>query len=873
MKRISLIFVLILLLFGIGVQAQTVINGRVSDTSGEPIPNLSVLVHIAGSDLIMAYAFSDIDGNYTISFNLTADSLDVKTNSSFFEKKTLRVPNVSQTIDFVLKEEVKQLKGVTVMAKPVEKTGDTVEYFVDSFVGLQDKSIEDVLKKMPGIEVENNGKILYQGLPIQKFYVEGMDLMDGRYSVVSKNLPHQSVASVEIYENHQPIELLRDKVSTERASINIKLSKNVTVSGTGEVGVGAYPLLWNANITPMLFSSKLQMVTSLQSNNIGKDLLNSDLNFYSENTEERPPDATEDLAIQTASTPLIEKNRYLNNTSHFANFNILTPISQKTQMRVNLSYINDLQKQSSFRQNTYLLPDDTISYTENINNKIYDSYLKADVAIDRNDKNAYIKDKIDFSKRWNKSYGYVLNDNEDVNQMLNNQAMTVSNDLRILFPVGKHLLDFVSYVSYDNMPESLEVEPGVFEDVFNFDKSYNKIRQEYDKERFYTNEALSGIFMFGGLVVSSKLGFSYYQNKIKTDALIFQDSTAANDNIFVNDVTHSYTQPYLKTKLEYKLGKATVSMYLPLSLDYAITESKGYRQELPKLFFNPTLSLKYTFNYMFKFYAYGKYEQKIDNFENYYDNIVLNNYQSITRMTAPMSVSNLVRANARLTFEQPFYAINSSLIYTYQQRKTAMTYKYDIDDKGASILQKVNIPNLTQYHLVNFNIKKFISPIKTTIGLKSNFAYTKGHNILNDSLVENRNMSSSIMPNVIISLTRYVHLEYSFNFNNIISYIGNEEKNKVSYFRHYCDIGIFPHRNHLVSLDTELYSHRGEHYVYVDLSYQYSIPKHRIDFELKCSNIFNNKSYVSYYSGAFSIEESIYEIRPMEIMCSMKFRF
>ncbi|MBQ8760728.1 MAG: carboxypeptidase regulatory-like domain-containing protein [Bacteroidales bacterium] len=873
MKRMSLIFVLILLLFGIGVQAQTVINGRVSDTSGEPIPNLSVLVHIAGSDLIMAYAFSDIDGNYTISFNLTADSLDVKTNSSFFEKKTLRVPNVSQTIDFVLKEEVKQLKGVTVMAKPVEKTGDTVEYFVDSFVGLQDKSIEDVLKKMPGIEVENNGKILYQGLPIQKFYVEGMDLMDGRYSVVSKNLPHQSVASVEIYENHQPIELLRDKVSTERASINIKLSKNVTVSGTGEVGVGAYPLLWNTNITPMLFSSKLQMVTSLQSNNIGKDLLNSDLNFYSENTEERPPDATEDLAIQTASTPLIEKNRYLNNTSHFANFNILTPISPKTQMRVNLSYINDLQKQSSFRQNTYLLPDDTISYTENINNKIYDSYLKADVAIDRNDKNAYIKDKIDFSKRWNKSYGYVLNDNEDINQMLNNQAMTVSNDLRILFPVGKHLLDFVSYVSYDNMPESLEVEPGVFEDVFNFDKSYNKIRQEYDKERFYTNEALSGIFMFGGLVVSSKLGFSYYQNKIKTDALIFQDSTAANDNIFVNDVTHSYTQPYLKTKLEYKHGKATVSMYLPLSLDYAITESKGYRQELPKLFFNPTLSLKYAFNYMFKFYAYGKYEQKIDNFENYYDNIVLNNYQSITRMTAPMSVSNLIRANARLTFEQPFYAINSSLIYTYQQRKTAMTYKYDIDDKGASILQKVNIPNLTQYHLVNFNIKKFISPIKTTIGLKSNFAYTKGHNILNDSLVENRNMSSSIMPNVIISLTRYVHLEYSFNFNNIISYIGNEEKNKVSYFRHYCDIGIFPHRNHLVSLDTELYSHRGEHYVYVDLSYQYSIPKHKIDFELKCSNIFNNKSYVSYYSGAFSIEESIYEIRPMEIMCSMKFRF
>ncbi|MBQ8223675.1 MAG: carboxypeptidase regulatory-like domain-containing protein [Bacteroidales bacterium] len=869
----SLIFVIILFLFSIGVQAQIVINGRVSDTSGEPIPNLSVLVHIAGSDLIMAYGFSDIDGNYTISFNLTADSLDVKTNSSFFEKKTLRVPNVSQTIDFVLKEEVKQLKGVTVMAKPIEKTGDTVEYFVDSFVSAQDKSIEDVLKKMPGIEVENNGKILYQGLPIQKFYVEGMDLMDGRYSVVSKNLPHQSVASIEIYENHQPIELLRDKVSTERASINIKLSKNVTVSGTGEVGVGAYPLLWNANITPMLFSNKLQMVASLQSNNIGNDLLNSDMNLYSENTEERPPEATEELAIQAASIPLIEKNRYLNNNSHLINFNILTPISNKTQMRVNLSYINDLQKQNSTRQNTYLLPTDTISYTENINNKIYDSYLKANVAIDRNDKKDYIKNKMDFSKRWNKSYGFVLNNNEEISQVLNNHAMALSNDLRVLFPVGNHLLDFVSYVSYDNMPESLSVEPGVFEEVFNFDKSYNKITQEYDKERFYTNESLSGIFTLGDLMVSSKIGISYYQNKTKTDALIFQDDAIVNNDMFVNDLSHIYTKPYINTKLEYERRKATFSIYLPLSFDYAMTEGGEGKQELTRVFFNPIMSFKYKFNYMFKFYAYGKYEQKIDNFENYYDNIVLNNYQSITRMTAPMSVSNLVRANARLTFDQPFYAINSSLVYTYQQIRRAVTYKYDIDDKGASILQMVDVPNLTDYHLVNFNIKKFISPIKTTIGLKSNFAHSKRHNILNDSLVENANISSSIMPNVMISITRYVHFEYSFNFNNIISYIDNEEKNRVNYFRHYCDIGIFPHHNHLISLDSELYSHLGEHYVYVDLSYQYSIPKHKLDFELKCSNIFNNKSYVSYYSGAFSIEESIYEIRPMEIMCSMKFRF
>lgn len=855
------------------VQSQTVISGRLADTAGEPIPNVSVLVHNIGSDLIMAYGFSDIDGNYEISFNLPADSLDIKTNSSFYEKITKRITNTSQTIDFVLKEEVYELKGVTVMARSIEKTGDTVEYFVDSFVGLEDKSIEDVLKKMPGIEVEGNGQILYQGLPIQKFYVEGMDLMDGQYATISKNLPHQSVASVEIYENHQPIQLLQDRIETDRASLNIKLSKDVTVTGSGEVGIGAYPLLWNANVTPMLFTNKMQMVASLQSNNIGKDLLNNNMISYYQDADEEAPDADEELSIISSPIPLIEKSRYLDNTSHLANFNILAPISKTTQMRVNLSYINDLQKQNSSQQNTYFLPNDTISYTETISNKIYDSYLKGDVAIDRNDKKAYVKDKIEFSKRWNKSYGYVLNNDENINQILNNQAMSVANDLRVLFPVGKHLLDFVSYNSYDNLPESLNVEPGVFEEIFNVGKPYQKTSQHFNKERFFTNEALSGIFTFGNIIVSSKLGISHYQNKVKTNLAVFPHENLLGHISLINDVNHTYTKPYFSSRLEYKQRRATFVLNLPLSLNHATTNNREEKQELTKVFLNPKLSFKYEFNNMFKINASGQYEQNIDNFENYYDNPVLSDYQNLFTMTAPMSVSDLTRANVRFTFNQPFYAINSSLSYTYQHRNSDIIYKYDIDENGASYLQMIESPNTSDYHVINLNVKKFISVIKTTIGLKANLLHNTRHNILNGSLVENKNISASIMPNMMVTIKHWAHFNYSFNFNNIQTFSEDVKKSDVNYLRHYCKLNIFPHRDHLITLNSEIYSHLGKNYIYFDASYQYSIPKYKLDFELKCNNIFNNKLYVSYYSGAFSIVESIYEIRPMEIFLSVKFRF
>ena len=61
---------------------------------------------------------------------------------------------------------------------------------------------------MPGIEVLDDGKILYQGKPINKYYIEGLDLLEGKYNLANKNLPHKEVTKVQVLENHQPIKVL-----------------------------------------------------------------------------------------------------------------------------------------------------------------------------------------------------------------------------------------------------------------------------------------------------------------------------------------------------------------------------------------------------------------------------------------------------------------------------------------------------------------------------------------------------------------------------------------------------------------------------------------------------------------------------------------
>ena len=68
--------------------------------------------------------------------------------------------------------------------------------------------IADILKKLPGIDIRPNGQIYYKDEPIQKYYIEGLDLLEGRYNLANNNLSADAVSKVEILENHQPVKVL-----------------------------------------------------------------------------------------------------------------------------------------------------------------------------------------------------------------------------------------------------------------------------------------------------------------------------------------------------------------------------------------------------------------------------------------------------------------------------------------------------------------------------------------------------------------------------------------------------------------------------------------------------------------------------------------
>ncbi len=379
---------------------------------------------------------------------------------------------------------------------------------VSSFAREQDRSIADVLKQMPGIDVESSGRILYQGEPIQNFYVEGLDLMGGRYGLVSQNMPHKSVATVQIVENHQPLKILEERLPSVRTSLNITLKRNITTTGTARLGSGMTPLLWDANITPMLFTQNFQLAGSYQANNTGNDAARQLDALTMESLRERFDGdlrRSSALEIPALTPPDFNENRYLNNNLHMINANALQRISRDMQLRTNLWFIHDQQQQTGSILRTIYTPADSLVFNEKIQNKLIKSALRGEFSLNRNTRENYLNNKLEFQTHWDRTNGQLTGiEIQPISQQLQNPFSNVSNRLSLIKPIGSKLIQIISVMYFDQNPQTLSVRPGLFEEVFNEGQSYGQLAQQNQLQRLNANQSVSIAFGWNRWTISPR---------------------------------------------------------------------------------------------------------------------------------------------------------------------------------------------------------------------------------------------------------------------------------------------------------------------------------------------------------------------------------
>ena len=261
-------------------------EGTVQDTLKKPLEMANVMAINLDTKAMDGYSITNDKGKFSVSLKANT-SYSVKVSFIGFKSRELTIvttnENILKTIE--LKEGDIELEGVEIVQEmPVSIVGDKIIYNADSFTSGTERKLEDVLKKLPGIEVSKDGSVQVEGKNVQKLMVDGKEFFDGDTKLGVKNIPADAIDKVEVLRNYNEVGALKGvENNQENVAMNIKLKKGKKNFWFGDVSA-AYGLGRQENrylVNPKLFyySPKYSINILSNFNNIGEPSLNSQDNF------------------------------------------------------------------------------------------------------------------------------------------------------------------------------------------------------------------------------------------------------------------------------------------------------------------------------------------------------------------------------------------------------------------------------------------------------------------------------------------------------------------------------------------------------------------------------------------------------------------
>ncbi|MGO3812520.1 carboxypeptidase-like regulatory domain-containing protein [Mesonia sp.] len=858
--------------------SQTKIEGKTTNELGKPIPNATITISALEGDEILAYAISSSKGYFQLDFINLEKKIQIEVRSMGYAPISQSIANKNTTIDFVLEDRTTELKEVVVNAAPITRKGDTLNYSVNSFAQEQDRTLADVLKRMPGIEVLSNGKILYQGEPINKYYIENLDLLEGKYDLANKNLPHNKVAKIQVLENHQPVKLLDSLVFSDQAALNIKLKNEVTFTGQAEIGSGFSPVLWEANISPMLFTGERQVLISYQTNNTGEDAATQleTLSVTSFTKKATTNSKKQDwLNLTPINTPNFAQKRWLDNNIHLISANYLQKLKKEYKMRLNVSYVNDYQQRSGATETKFYTPNDTITLFENKYNRFFTNTLETKVSFEKNTNTRYFKDDLQFNGFWDSKTGSILQENAFSNQNLNNKFFNFSNNLKNIFSVGKQLITLKSYLSFNQTPQKLAITPGPFTDLLNDEKPYDQVYQEVDLQSFYTNNSVGFTKAWKSFNFSPQLGFQIEKQKLQSKLTTSENSDLSNQ--FSNDLDWMQSKVYLKLQTQYEKNKWRIELKTPVNFySFSIKDKALFRKEnLKRLYVEPTASIIYDANAFWKFKGSASINNDFGKIDQLHYAYILKSYRNIMRSNTPLPKAFNKNISNSISYRNPIKSFFWNIYYTFTESKKNLLYKTQVFENGATELQAIEQDNDWISHTISTRTSKYFTKLNTSIALKANYGLQKSVQLLNTNLTDINTANWGFNAKIETDFTEWFSTEYKPNWQFSKNKIQNKNNTSVKLESHRLNLNFYPEDKHFFSVKTEYLSNdlfsKNNKNLFADLLYRYTWEKRNIDFELQWTNIFNTRNYQNIQVNNYQYIETNFSLRPQQVLLKLRF--
>lgn len=848
-RNYATLFIIVMLLVFLFTSAHAqVFQGKILDKNESPISKAAIYLSYKNS--IVNYAFSNAKGVFTVDgLNKKIDTLEVRRLGFVHVKIPLSLFKNGQNI--VLYEQAHQLKEVVVKSEKIREEGDTLDYFVNAFRGKQDRTIADVLKKMPGLTVNDNGSIEYQGKAINKFYIEGMDLLGSKYAQASENINASSVKKVQVLKHHQPIKALKNMKFSEQAALNIVLTdstKNVW-SGMldfalgGLIQKGNRDFLYDNKIVAMQFSRKYQSLSMYKNNNNGKNIADEikPLHYF----EQSVPTEESILNYISLSAPSLNKQRSLFNQSHLFATNWLFKTHKGNDLRLQLNSLWDRNNQSQQSVSVYTDAQDAIIEQKNTA-RSHHQELSGELKYEQNSDKLYLINRLSGYVDFDKSEGISILNGRERNEWVKPRQSYLTNRLSFLKNTKhNHSISAEGYVSFNYLPGKLLVS----------DSTVQCTRQH----AFYAGGETYFAHFVGKIRLQYTFGSDYK----------WQRMDLVNSSSSRQKKEYQESRTYLQPEFSYHNGNFNVSADVPLYFthrSYADNQRFDFTFE-PNVLLHvkPLLGLDTYINYSY-IWTPCVFAQMLDV-------PLFTDYITMVKGTGKLdhTMSHSFSANFEYQIAPKMLFFNFRYICSRMLRQQLYARKV-VDDLYESYATGQTSNSTLQS--IGGRISKGWSWMRLVVGLKGNYS-CNSYNLLVSETVEpflrqscNMSVTFSVQP------TDWFSLEESSSFLSTISKPKQSDVSKSSTlrsFQHQLKCYVMPGKWQ-IEWNNEIY-HSNDKSVsftyFSDISASYRTKRN--EYGLSFSNIFGKDTFERRQITDCQYLYTLIRLRPREIMVRVMF--
>lgn len=792
-KNIFLFF----LFLSITSYGQVKLEGIVKDSLKAPLESASLVAIDQKTNNLESYVLTDINGKY---------KLNLKNNSNYkIQVSYIGLRTINETLDtkegdilkdFVLRSDIALDEVIVKM--PVVVRGDTLIYDADSFKNGSERKLEDIIDKLPGVEINESGQIEVEGKVVNKLMVNGKDFFDGDTKIGTKNIPSSAVDKIQVLRNYAEVgQLSGVRNNQNNFAINIKLKQGKESFWFGNVtaGAGDSPDEKLYLVQPKLFyynpKYSINFISDL--NNIGEVALSRrDIRGFGGgfNAPSRQSGTSINLGDNSLNFLTNQRNA-LKIENKLATMNFSYSPNKSLDLSGFLIYNNSRILSNEFNRIQYTNPDLGIpdeateqsntelsnqgllklsaSYKPNGMNQV-DYDILARISNDSQTKNNFSSilgntDQLDevtpFSINQNISYYYTLDEN-------NIFAFAAQNLIKNEDPFYNAVLENNSdeLDPFDSTASALGLDTS--RENYNLSQNKKILSNQLDAKLDYyhiINPKSNINLTLGTLLSRQEFNSNIFQ--FLTSGSNLQPIPLFNNGLAKNDIEYTFTDVYLGAHYRFKTGIFTftpgfsIHAYGNKNIQFGEIVSDKFLKILPD--FETRIQLKkgesLTFNYNMR--------NQFTDVTRLARGLVFNNYNSL--QYGEPDLQNALSHNLSLLY-------SSFNLFNYTNVFARASYSNNIDQiRGLTNFE--NVIRTSTFFNSNFADENFniFGRIQRTFGkvrasLNTNFNYSKINQFIQDRQSLNERFTQTFTPGIRTNfkVAPNISLRYRYSITNNI---------------------------------------------------------------------------------------------------------